>query len=230
MSQHAVTKRQRAPSRRSLQARARILDAAESVFARQGFDGASIRDIAERAGVQKANVNFHGGAKEDLFELILTRRADALAEARMLALAALDADPDWTLEALIAGFVRPLLDRAFGADPQWMDYARLVAIVSADDRWRGLTERLFDPVAQAYALRLARRYPAARADDIAAGIVFSVSAMLALCTAQWRIRALAALHDPPAREAMVDTLIRFCAAGVADILGAGQGGGAVPED
>jgi len=39
--------RQRAPSRRSLETRARILDAAERLFAERGFEGASVRDIAQ---------------------------------------------------------------------------------------------------------------------------------------------------------------------------------------
>ena len=43
--------RQRAPSKRALASRARILDAAERVFARGGFDGATMRDIAAEAAV-----------------------------------------------------------------------------------------------------------------------------------------------------------------------------------
>ena len=78
MSQHAVKERKRAPSQRSVAARERILDAAEQVFSERGFEGASIRDIAERAQVQKANVNFHGGPKEELFERIVARRALSL--------------------------------------------------------------------------------------------------------------------------------------------------------
>ena len=71
----APPKRKRAPSKRSLETRARILDAAERLFAQGGFDGASMRDIAMAADVPVALVNFHGGAKEALFETVVARRA-----------------------------------------------------------------------------------------------------------------------------------------------------------
>ncbi|AVO39569.1 TetR/AcrR family transcriptional regulator [Pukyongiella litopenaei] len=220
MAQHAVTTRKRAPSRRSLEARARIFDAAEQVFAERGFEGASIRDIAERARVQKASVNFHGGAKEDLFERIVTRRADELSTARIAALEAVGPCPRDPAAELIAAFAMPLLDRAFGGDPQWMAYARLIAIVSADPRWNDLTARLYDPVAMTYARRLSASYPDASPEDVAAGMVFSVSAMLALCTSQWRITALSPGNPDPGRAALIDRLIDYCAAGMTTLLGA----------
>ena len=56
--------RQRAPSKRALETRARIMDAAERVFAQSGFDAASIRDIAAEAEVQGPLVNHPGGSQE----------------------------------------------------------------------------------------------------------------------------------------------------------------------
>jgi AcrR family transcriptional regulator len=47
--------------------RARILDAAQAAFGERGFDGASIRDIASRAGVDPALVHHYFGTKQRLF-------------------------------------------------------------------------------------------------------------------------------------------------------------------
>ena len=49
------------------QTRAAILSAALSVFSEQGFDGASTRQIAERAGVKQPLLNYHFSSKEELW-------------------------------------------------------------------------------------------------------------------------------------------------------------------
>lgn len=47
--------------------RLRLLLAAESLFARKGFDGATVRDICDRAGMNVAAINYHFGDKERLY-------------------------------------------------------------------------------------------------------------------------------------------------------------------
>src|SRR5258705_8518020 len=47
--------------------REKILSAAGEVFAEQGFEGATIRAITERAGVNVAAVNYHFRDKAELF-------------------------------------------------------------------------------------------------------------------------------------------------------------------
>jgi AcrR family transcriptional regulator len=44
-----------------------LLDAAEEVFARRGFEGASLEEIAETAGYTRGAIYKHFGGKEDLF-------------------------------------------------------------------------------------------------------------------------------------------------------------------
>ncbi len=46
----------------------RILRAAVSVFAQRGYDGASLREVAEAAGVTKPTVYNHFGSKATLYE------------------------------------------------------------------------------------------------------------------------------------------------------------------
>lgn len=45
----------------------RIQDAATRLFAEKGFDGASVRDIAQRAGVTVGSINYYFGSKEALY-------------------------------------------------------------------------------------------------------------------------------------------------------------------
>ncbi len=55
-----------APSREDMTARARIRDAAVSLFAERGIKGTSVREIAAEAGVSLGLVRHHFGSKEDL--------------------------------------------------------------------------------------------------------------------------------------------------------------------
>jgi AcrR family transcriptional regulator len=51
-----------------------LLDAAERVFARRGYRGASLDEIAEEAGFSKGAVYSNFASKEDLFLALLDRR------------------------------------------------------------------------------------------------------------------------------------------------------------
>jgi len=48
-----------------------LLTAARSVFSEKGFDGARVDEIASRAGVNKALINYHFGSKNKLFLAII---------------------------------------------------------------------------------------------------------------------------------------------------------------
>ena len=51
----------------------RILDAAETVFAEQGYGAASTREMARRANVPFGAVHYHWGSKKQLWEAVLRR-------------------------------------------------------------------------------------------------------------------------------------------------------------
>jgi AcrR family transcriptional regulator len=208
--------RRRAVSKRSLATSLSILDAAERLFAERGYDGASVRDIASAAGAQIASISFHHVGKETLFERVVERRASELSQLRLDALSALKAENrPLTLEALLSAFLRPYLEKAGAGDPQWLAYARLVAMVSADARWHRISERCFDPTAGIFIAEIARLFPQADRSAIAVSFIFTVSAMLSLSTSQWRIEALsAAAGDQPAMDRLADQLVSFCEAGM----------------
>jgi len=50
-----------------------ILGGAERVFARAGFEGATMAQIAEEAGVPKPNLHYYFGNKRDLYRAVLNR-------------------------------------------------------------------------------------------------------------------------------------------------------------
>ena len=48
-----------------------ILDAARQLFARHGYDGASVRAITQRAGVNLGAITYHFGSKRGLYTAVL---------------------------------------------------------------------------------------------------------------------------------------------------------------
>jgi AcrR family transcriptional regulator len=58
--------------------REQLLDIGRTVFARKGFDGTSVEEIAERAGVSKPVVYEHFGGKEGLYAVVVDREVQRL--------------------------------------------------------------------------------------------------------------------------------------------------------
>ena len=59
----------------------RILDVAEDLFARQGYEGTSLRQIAQGAGLQEPGLYNHFSSKQGLYEAVLYRALNPMAEA-----------------------------------------------------------------------------------------------------------------------------------------------------
>lgn len=200
--------------------REKVLDAAERLFAEHGFDGVSIRKIAEEAGVTLGVVGFHGGSKLDLFTTLLSRRVETLSAARRAALVGLKASPDQPppLRDLIDAYVSPYLEAASGGDPQWRAYARLIARIVNEDRWYTHVRDLYDPVALDYIEMVRALFPRANPERLATAFVLSVASMLSLVASRVRIAGLAGegpiAAQPENLPAFRSTLVDFCTGGI----------------
>jgi AcrR family transcriptional regulator len=68
--------------------KARLLQAAETLFIEHGYEAMSLRQITTQAGANLASVNYHFGSKEALIQELLSRRLDRLNQERAELLAA----------------------------------------------------------------------------------------------------------------------------------------------
>ena len=82
----------------------RILDAATEVFARKGFDGTRITEIAEATGLPKANVYYYFGSKDDIYRSVIARLIQSWDEA--LEEIALEKDPAEALTRYVTAKLR----------------------------------------------------------------------------------------------------------------------------
>ncbi|MDX6285045.1 MAG: hypothetical protein QOG53_530 [Frankiales bacterium] len=74
----SMPRRTTGPSRNEKKAltRERLLDAAAKVFAQKGFNGASLDDVADEAGLTKGAVYSNFDSKEDLVTTLIEERVD----------------------------------------------------------------------------------------------------------------------------------------------------------
>ncbi len=112
----------------------RILDAAEDLFSKRGYDGVTMRQVAELAGVDPALAHYYFETKQGLFDAVLARRAQLLFSGRMAAFDAYEAACGGkpTVEGAVAAFVLPFFERARTGDEGWKNYFRLIAMVNND--------------------------------------------------------------------------------------------------
>jgi len=99
------TERIRNPER----SRAAILDAAEKLFADQGFDATSLNQVGAAAGVSRGTPGYFFGSKADLYQAVLDRAFNevrlAVREGRERALASNE-----SVETILAGAVSDYFD------------------------------------------------------------------------------------------------------------------------
>ena len=221
----SANSRKRAPSKKSLFTKKKILDAAEQVFAERTFEGAALRDIAKAAGVTLALVSFHGGAKEELFHKVVARRAEEISRARLDKLQKVSScGSPVTLRDLLECIVMPVVEKIDENPRDWAAYVRLMAIVSADPRWHKISEDCFDPTARVFVDKMCRVAGTEDAAKVSACYVYAVSVMIALCTTGWRVEAMAGTpvsgesQQPKLRE-LASEMVDFCEAGARKMLG-----------
>ena len=56
---------------RASRTRSAVLDAAEDLFAAQGFDGTRLEDIAERVGIRRASIVYYFKDKREVYDAVL---------------------------------------------------------------------------------------------------------------------------------------------------------------
>lgn len=116
----------------------KILDAAEHLFARDGYHATSLRAITTSAEVNLASVNYHFGSKETLLEAVIVRRLEPLNTIRRSQLEALLKDAGRAGKVpncrdILKTFVEPTLRlRQQGSDAE--DFIALIGRTLAEPR------------------------------------------------------------------------------------------------
>ena len=142
-------------------AKARILAAAEPVFAEWGVDAATVRKISEAAGVPVALINYRFGSKEGLYRAIFETRAPTIMDQRIagLRLARAEPDLDRRIDLVVKALIYPMFSLR-GESPS-ADFGRIIVREMSDPQSeaRGIFRDMFDPVADMLTAAIAECFP-----------------------------------------------------------------------
>jgi AcrR family transcriptional regulator len=157
----------------------RILDAAERLFARDGFDATSLRAITTEAQVNLAAVNYHFQSKEALVQAVIGRRLGPINARRLALLDAYEAEAAGApvaLEKILDAFLRPVIEfcshHAQGIVPL---LGRLYT--EPGDFGPRLFQQHFEHMAQRFVPALARALPDLPREELFWRMHFAIGAM-----------------------------------------------------
>lgn len=172
---------ERKPRNDGTATRHHLLEIAGTVFAQRGVDGATSKEICERAGTPLASVNYHFGSREALYEAVLIEaHRQLIGIDEMMAAVEEPSAPRERLRAIVG----KLAGLSMRADTPWGCRVLLREMMSPSNALPTLVEEAIRPKAElmirlmAELLALPRSHPA-----VQRGVLFTVMPCIALMIA-----------------------------------------------
>lgn len=154
--------------------RSRLIEAAGEVFAEHGFDGATVREITRRAGVNVAAVNYYFRDKDELYAATLRHAHTAACNLPY------DAETTLTAEERLHVFVENLLRRFLDPlRPRWHGQLMAREMAQPTRIFAQLIEEAFRPKCD-WLKRALRELSDGRFDD--AALDFVATSIIGQCT------------------------------------------------
>jgi AcrR family transcriptional regulator len=198
----------------TLPTKERILGAAEELFARHGFEGASLRQLTAAAGVNLAAVNYHFGSKDRLIEEVFRRRLDQLNGRRLAALQKIAGEPDTTVEEVLAAFIVPALELSHDGNGSLFMRVLARAFAEHDDTLRKFLSDNYGHVMRQFTAEFARLLPHLSKEELYWRVDLVTGALTHAMSGFGMIQRKSDVTEHVHREQTAQHLIRFAAAGL----------------
>ena len=195
-----------------------ILDAAERMFAENGFHAVSLRTIIAEAEVNLAAVHYHFGSKDALVEAVFERRVAPVNEARLAWLDRLEAEWDGAppVEEVLRALVTPAIQLAM--DPErGRTFMKTCGrfYTEAGDHLQPIFDRLFSKIIERFVAAFQRACPELPAVELLWRVHFAVGVMAHTLLDSERLRRISGgACDPSDVGAVVERMVNFAAAGM----------------
>lgn len=159
---------------------ARILDAAEQLFAEFGYHGVTLKDVAARVGISSTLIHYHFKGKESIFEAVWARRAPLSVRNRLEAMRryAEEAGDNVTVEGALHAWIDTDLNSQIEDEEQWAAFGKIAAQANSAAGWGAeKMTKYFNPVALALIDLLKKAMPDCDEEKIFWGYHFVSGAM-----------------------------------------------------
>ncbi len=202
-----------------LDTKTRILDAAERLFAEQGFAATTLRNITSDAGVNLAAVHYHFNNKEGLLTAVLKRCIDPINMDRLRLLDDLEAKAGEAgpgIEDLLRALLGPAI-RHFGVEGKPRRFLQLFGRVHTepDETMMMHFEELFTEIKERFFPALNRALPELPVEEVFWRTHFVIGSMAH--TLVW-CRNIANTddfpHPLPQADVLLEKLVKFSLAGM----------------
>jgi AcrR family transcriptional regulator len=199
----------------------RILDVAEELFMQHGFEGASMRMLTAKAGVNLAAINYHFGSKDALIEAVFRRRLDAMNAERIAELEHLEKDAagrplaaDAIIRAFIGASLRMIEDTRSGG----RNFTRLLgrAYTEPAKPIRQLIGQMYAPAMERYKAAFSKALPELPKDELVWRMHFMFGTLAYTLAATDTVQLIAGAKPEDRYDAQVlqDRLTAFMSAGL----------------
>lgn len=200
--------------------RQRLLDSAQQLFAEQGFDRISVRDITDRAGANVAAVNYHFRSREGLVEEVIERYINPINDERLERLEQLErrfGSKEAPLEEILDAFVRPFVTQVRRSEMTEQLFYRLMGRIFSEkgEEFPGTVEEGLRKMLRRFMKAFARALPGLSQEELAWRVHFTVGSMLhTMAHADTLHRLTEGASGEPTMEATLARFVRFSAAGL----------------
>ena len=197
----------------------RLLDAAEGLFATQGFDGTSLRAITSEAGVNLAAVNYHFRSKDELNQAVFARRLEPINRRRLELLDECIADTGkglLPLEGVIRALINPVMDVDLNK-PELANFKTLMGRLHWEPKGmlKQLLAKQFGQLITRFTEAFQRALPELAPEELFWRIHFMVGSMAHTLACQDTVEVISGgLCDTSDVEGTRERLVSFIAAGM----------------
>ena len=194
-----------------------ILDTSEDLFAKFGYFGVTIKDVADKMGIHPALIHYYFDGKQALFDAVFERRVEYAVTTRTEGLDTYEAKVGShpTVEGALRAYYDSAFDVYINGDEGWRNFGRIFAQVNnAPGYGAEKMDTYFDPLVLRLIGLLKKALPEAAPEDLFWSFQFTSGAYTLTLSRTGRIDRLSGkLCASDDFEAVRERFVTFMAGG-----------------